>query len=257
MHASIMLPTCVLQVCSCTCRSEEDIHSSLPPHKQRCFLVFESALMLLFTICSYCRSRCTRVSKTMIGSFLRITQSCSRCGYKFIWESQPYVGSTPAGNILLSAAILYSGLIPSKALRVFRTLKCLSISRKTFFRHQNHYLQPAINHVWSQQQNALLEKMKTQKKKLELGGDGRADSPGHSAKYGTYSLLELSYNKIIDFQLVQVHVRLQYNKVTIILFIIINNSFRVMRLAKATTWKRRVLAKLLNTSVIRTCKFKC
>ena len=103
----------------CACRSEEDIHSPLPPHKQRCFIVFKLALMLLFTLCSYCRSRYTRVSKTVIGSFLRITQSCSKCGYRFIWDSQPYIGSTPAGNILMSAAILYSGVIPAKALRVF------------------------------------------------------------------------------------------------------------------------------------------
>ena len=155
--------------------------------------LFESALLLLFTVCSYCRSRYTRVSKAIIGSFLRITQTCSRCGYRFIWESQPYIGGTPAGNILMSAAILYSGLIPAKALRLFRTLKCSSISRKTFFRHQSHYLQPPVNRVWSQQQNSLLQDMKTQKKKLVLGGDGRADSPGHSAKYGTYSLVELSY----------------------------------------------------------------
>ena len=38
-----------------------------------------------------------------------------------------------------------------------------------------------------------------------LAGDGRADSPGHSAKYGSYTLIELS-NKVVDFQLVQVHV---------------------------------------------------
>lgn len=200
IHTNIVTP--ILQIC--TYRSEEDIHSSLPPHKRCCFIVFESALMLLFTVCSKCRSRCTRVSKTVIGSFLRITQSCSRCGYRFIWESQSFTGGTPAGNILTSAAILYSGVIPAKALRVFRTLNCSSISRKTFFRHQTYYLQPAISHVWNQQQNALLEEMKAQKKKLAVGGDGRADSPGHSAKYGTYSLLELSSNKIIDFQLVQV-----------------------------------------------------
>lgn len=39
---------------------------------------------------------------------------------------------------------------------------------------------------------------------LVLAGDSRADSPGHSAKYGTYSVLEMSCNKIIDFKLVQV-----------------------------------------------------
>ena len=48
--------------------------------------------------------------------------------------------------------------------------------------------------------------MKIQKKKLVLGGDGTADGPGHSAKYGTYFLLELSYYKITDFQLVQVDI---------------------------------------------------
>ena len=157
--------------------------------------------MLLFTVCSYCRNRYTRVSKIVIGSFLRIIQSCSRCGYRFIWDSQPHIGSTPAGNILISAAILYSGVIPAKALRVFFTLNCSNITRKTFFRHQSRYLQPAINYVWSQQQNALLEEMKAQKKQLAIGdgGDDRADSPDHSAKYDTYSLLELSCNKIIDF----------------------------------------------------------
>ena len=39
---------------------------------------------------------------------------------------------------------------------------------------------------------------------LTVGGDGRADSPGHSAKYGSYSLLDLDYMVVIDVQLVQV-----------------------------------------------------
>ena len=39
---------------------------------------------------------------------------------------------------------------------------------------------------------------------IDLCGDGRADSPGHNAKYGTYTLMEESTGKIIDFHLVQV-----------------------------------------------------
>ena len=66
----------------------------------------------------YCRSRYTRVSRATVGSFLW----SPRHGYRLIWESQPYTGSTPAGNILISAAILYSGLIQAKASRPFRTL---------------------------------------------------------------------------------------------------------------------------------------
>ena len=39
---------------------------------------------------------------------------------------------------------------------------------------------------------------------LILGGDGRADSPGHSAKYGTYTLMELEKCQVVDIQVVQV-----------------------------------------------------
>ena len=39
---------------------------------------------------------------------------------------------------------------------------------------------------------------------LWLSGDGRCDSPGHSAKYGTYTMIDQFSDKIIDFQIVQV-----------------------------------------------------
>lgn len=35
-------------------------------------------------------------------------------------------------------------------------------------------------------------------------GDGRADSPGHSAKYGSYTVIDSTCDKVIDFKLVQV-----------------------------------------------------
>ena len=37
-----------------------------------------------------------------------------------------------------------------------------------------------------------------------IGGDGRADSPGHSAKHVSYGIIELTTNKVIDMHLVQV-----------------------------------------------------
>ena len=37
-----------------------------------------------------------------------------------------------------------------------------------------------------------------------LAGDERADSPGHSAKYGSYTFVELTCSKVVDFQLIQV-----------------------------------------------------
>lgn len=41
-------------------------------------------------------------------------------------------------------------------------------------------------------------------KDVVVGGDARCDSPGYSAKYGTYTIMDLERNKILDIQLVQV-----------------------------------------------------
>lgn len=46
--------------------------------------------------------------------------------------------------------------------------------------------------------------LSTDKSRVVLGGDGRCYSPGYSAKYCSYSLIDLESNKIIDVQLVQV-----------------------------------------------------
>uniref|UniRef100_A0A672JS93 Uncharacterized protein n=1 Tax=Sinocyclocheilus grahami TaxID=75366 RepID=A0A672JS93_SINGR len=48
----------------------------------------------------------------------------------------------------------------------------------------------------------MLEELK-QSKTVSLGGDMRADSPGHCVKYGSYSMMDLSTNTIVDIQLVQ------------------------------------------------------
>ena len=39
---------------------------------------------------------------------------------------------------------------------------------------------------------------------LTLGGDARMDSPGYSAKYGSYTFMDLKHNVILDIELVQV-----------------------------------------------------
>lgn len=124
------------------------------------------------------------VHKIVIGSYIRITQWCRTCDKKSIWESQPFIGNMPVGNILISASILYAGALPTKALRMLEILNCASISKKTFFRHQRQILQPAVNSVWKRLQASLFDHMKECNHGLVLSGDGRADSPGHSAKYG-------------------------------------------------------------------------
>lgn len=55
--------------------------------------------------------------------------------------------------------------------------------------------------VWVQQQWALLEQLESAG--VRLVGDSRADSPGYTTNYGTYSL-ETAVSCLVDVRLVQV-----------------------------------------------------
>ncbi len=90
-------------------------------------------------------------------------------------------------------------------LRVFRNMGCATIAERTFFRHQQHFLHHTVSDVWQKHQTMILDKLSRENKALVLGGDGRADSPGHSAKFGSYTTMELEKELVIDVQLVQVN----------------------------------------------------
>jgi len=72
-------------------------------------------LLELFHNCPRYASRALPSGKHTIGSMWRVQQHCFFCGFYRTWESQPMIGAIPAGNLLMSSAILFSGLLKSKA----------------------------------------------------------------------------------------------------------------------------------------------
>ena len=59
---------------------------------------------------------------------------------------------------------------------------------------------PSASRVREKEKAALIAAAQNRGLPLNLGGDGRADS----AKFGSYSIIDLDQNKVIDVQLVQV-----------------------------------------------------
>lgn len=171
-------------------------------YSDRKFLVYERHLDELFTHCSVCSHSC-RLIKRVIGTYVSVTQSCLSCNFTRCWTSQPMIGSLPAGNIHLSAALFFSGASISKAERVMAALNVEGISSATFYRHSQLYLQPTVLSLWHTHQLELIHQLVLRSGEVVVGGDMRADSPGHCAKYGSYTMLEVRSNRIIDVQLVQ------------------------------------------------------
>ncbi|XP_046843252.1 uncharacterized protein LOC124437312 isoform X2 [Xenia sp. Carnegie-2017] len=107
----------------------------------------------------------------------------------------------PFGNLVFAASILFSDSNPSKVLQFLRHSGIEFLSERTYSYIQTIYLIPSVSNVWHMNQKHLLESIR--ERNINIGGDGRCDSPGHCAKYGSYSCMDLKSNNILDTQLVQ------------------------------------------------------
>ncbi|XP_064476240.1 uncharacterized protein LOC135390343 [Ornithodoros turicata] len=167
---------------------------------ERKFIIFETALDVLLSKCQKCSEKVVHVKKRCDGTLLSVETACAR-GHVCSWYSQPLLNRKPLGNILLSAGILFSGSNIKKTLRLLTSVGISCFSYRTFFNVQGAFLLPAIEKVWQHHQTVMLEAAQGQG--LTLAGDGRADSPGHSAKYGTYTMLDAARMQVLHIETVQ------------------------------------------------------
>ena len=145
------------------------------------------------------------------------TESVCTKGHVSQWESQKCHNRMPWSNLLLAGAVVFSGINFSKCLRFLKHLNVPAICPSTFSRIQSAYVVPATLFTWDFHQTELLDQY--QGRVVTLGGDARCDSPGFSAKFGSYTLMDLELGKVVDFQFVQVimniiisHIISQYYK---------------------------------------------
>ena len=194
------VPSKCVEVLSDDSLSDTDDAKEAKPQDDVKFIVFKQNLYELFKWCPECGAAQKKHASTQ-GTQLFVTLKCVN-GHAHLWQSQPMIKGMAAGNLLLSSSILLSGSTYTKMASLAQLLKLSIFSEKTFYNIQDKYLFPVINEVWEGEQNAVFDDLKN--KELWLSGDGRCDSPGHSAKYGTYTMIDQNSNKIVDFKIVQV-----------------------------------------------------
>ncbi|KAG0410002.1 hypothetical protein HPB47_012887 [Ixodes persulcatus] len=174
------------------------------------FLVFDSCLRELLDRCLVCGAPECKVKLDFVGTMVRAEVSCP-LSHSRTWRSQPFLNRKPMGNISVCSAILFSGSSPTKVLRLFSFMGMQSLQKTQYFEFQRCNLLPAVTEVWHFEQATLLDDLRG--KRLCLAGDGRADTSGHSADFGTYTLLETSTNRVLHTELVKVrHYAISVNK---------------------------------------------
>ena len=161
------------------------------------YFVFWSCLKTLFRTCSdrFCKAY---ITKTFFrGSMLCVEIFCAN-GHLTKWQSQPTMRGMATGNLLLSASILYSGNTFSRVKEMLDIANIAFISATTYNEIQKCYLFPSIHHVYTTNREIIFGNVRDEGA-VQLSGDGRCDSPGYSAKFGTYTLMNTANNQILDF----------------------------------------------------------
>ena len=181
---------------------EKDLPSKVTDEKK--YIVFESALdnLIKELRCPSCGMSAYNVQKHVSGTAVQIHAECLEGHLIVDWKSQTFLGKLAAGNLLCSAATLYSGETYSHIANWAKFLNLQYIGHSQFYEIQRDILVPSINETVEVQKKAVKQDLNGNE--TWYSGDARYDSPGYSAKYGSYSLMCQKSKQIITTQLVHV-----------------------------------------------------
>ena len=179
---------------------------------ERKFIIFERNLDLLLWAVRCQQPECVApvisVNKSHLkGMLLHVRGTCLNGHVAFDWESQPKVGDMPAGHLIGAAALLFSGnqFAPVCSMAAFMNLAFFG--KTSYFAIQKSYLVPVVMTRWKEEETALAEELLTRVdngEEIRIAGDGQCDSPGYSAKYCTYSLMDQQSGKVVTLNVQQV-----------------------------------------------------
>ena len=128
--------------------------------------------------------------------------TCSN-GHKNICRSQPSINFQSLDSILICSATLFSANTFQKIYDFFHLVGLQCIEKTRYYQFQRRYLAGVVQERYCRENNSILNHLKEQGLCC-LTGDGRCDSPGHNAKYLTYSFMDQITNKIVAMTIIQV-----------------------------------------------------
>ncbi|PIK61631.1 hypothetical protein BSL78_01449 [Apostichopus japonicus] len=141
-------------------------------------------------------------TNSFFGSALKIKWSCSEGHRPGQWLSQPSLKKMYAGNLLIAAGTVLSGNSIHKTMHFFKAMSLKCITKDTFYRVQRLYVSPVVENYWKGMQQVILSSFLDHP--VTMAGDGRCDSPGHSAQYCSYVFTEESSKQVLHVEIVDV-----------------------------------------------------
>lgn len=144
------------------------------------------------------------IRHNMEGGVLSVSYKCSE-GHAGVWHSSTVLTEKRGQkvfvtSVLLSSTILLTGNNFEKVELLAKMLKLGFVSSSTFNRIQTFHAVPAVKELWKKMKEEIWQTL--EEENLVLCGDARMDSPGFSAKYSVYVLMDHYLSIITDLEVV-------------------------------------------------------
>ena len=187
---------------------ENTANVPLCPLADNKIIVFKNSLNELFKFCSKCGSPVINRTEVKQGAMLSYRIEC-HSGHEYTWHSSPIENKQPVINLLLTASIVTTGNTYTRVSAIAKAMNLQYFSQTTYNKIQADKVFPVVQELWLKEEKKVREELRDDPQVI-LSGDGRCDSPGHNAKYCSYTLMDSSShdrkgtNKIVGMELVQV-----------------------------------------------------
>lgn len=173
----------------------------------RVFLTFIDNIFELLKFCPSCGSPVEQEYQhvSFEGGMLCVTLTClGGCTYN--WTSQPTLSKqrsrSGSGDFQLAASFVLCGGTYALLKGFSDCMQMGIVSAQTYHKIQHDYIAPVVFSAWSAQQHVLLQEL-SEKTNVRLAGDARCDSPGFSAKYSTYTVMDYDSGYVVCGRVVQ------------------------------------------------------
>ena len=175
---------------------EEATDQSVPhPAQEKTFIVFESSfdqliVKIKFPVCGKPQSN---LKETLVGFMVKVHTVCLDDHTILNWNSHSLLGRMPSGNLLFSAATLFSGETFQHIKNFADFLRLEFIGKTIYFEVQREILLPVVDTAFKNHIKKVHEELNGTE--TWLSGHGRFDSPGFCAKYDLYTMIATRYTR--------------------------------------------------------------
>ena len=160
------------------------------------------ALLGLFVYCVQCGARVLATKVRYLGASVVIDYRCCY-GHSATWRSGKIFNRSTFLNIRISSAASMSGLGYSTLESFCRLLEIPLMSKPVFYSLTRKWLYPVIAKDFTTMRDKTIGELQSVTDGLVVCGDAQFDSPGYSAKYCTYTLMQCGTDKVVDFVAIQ------------------------------------------------------